>query len=105
MASVFVLLEAFNRKEAAALGFFPCATASFSIIFDPRIRPQEYNLLRISPLLSIQIGFHRSVIDAKKLVSRGHHVDTVGLAFRALLVHELVDRLIHWSVLQDDTHH
>ena len=30
MASVFVLLEAFNRKEAAALGFFPCATASLS---------------------------------------------------------------------------
>ena len=28
MASVFVLLEAFTRKEAAALGFFPCATAS-----------------------------------------------------------------------------
>ena len=28
MASVFALLEAFNRKEAAALGFFPCATAS-----------------------------------------------------------------------------
>ena len=27
MASVFVLLEAFTRKEAAALGFFPCATA------------------------------------------------------------------------------
>ena len=34
MASVFVLLEAFNRKEAAALGFFPCATASFfTVIF------------------------------------------------------------------------
>lgn len=31
MASVFVLLEAFNRKEAAALGFFPCATASFLV--------------------------------------------------------------------------
>lgn len=31
MASVFVLLEAFNRKEAAALGFFPCATASFCL--------------------------------------------------------------------------
>ena len=31
MASVFVLLEAFNRKEAAALGFFPCATASFGL--------------------------------------------------------------------------
>ena len=31
MASVFVLLEAFNRKEAAALGFFPCATASFFV--------------------------------------------------------------------------
>ena len=28
MASVFALLEAFTRKEAAALGFFPCATAS-----------------------------------------------------------------------------
>ena len=33
MASVFLLLEAFNRKEAAALGFFPCATASFCIGF------------------------------------------------------------------------
>ena len=32
MASVFVLLEAFNRKEAAALGFFPCATASGQFI-------------------------------------------------------------------------
>ena len=32
MASVFVLLEAFNRKEAAALGFFPCATASYCFI-------------------------------------------------------------------------
>ena len=31
MASVFVLLEAFTRKEAAALGFFPCATASEEI--------------------------------------------------------------------------
>ena len=28
MAGIFVLLEAFNRKEAAALGFFPCATAA-----------------------------------------------------------------------------
>ena len=32
MAIVFALLEAFNRKEAAALGFFPCATASFLIV-------------------------------------------------------------------------
>lgn len=32
MASVFVLLEAFNRKEAAALGFFPCATASLQFL-------------------------------------------------------------------------
>ena len=53
----------------------------------------------------IQVGFHRSVVDAQELICGGHHVDTVGLAFRALLVHELVDRLIHWSVLQDDTHH
>ena len=36
MASVFVLLEAFNRKEAAALGFFPCATASilYNMLYD-----------------------------------------------------------------------
>ena len=33
MASVFALLEAFKRKEAAALGFFPCATASFASHF------------------------------------------------------------------------
>ena len=29
MASVLVLLEPFNRKGAAALGIFPCATAPF----------------------------------------------------------------------------
>ena len=34
MASVFVLLEAFTRKEAAALGFFPCATASLLRILE-----------------------------------------------------------------------
>ena len=38
MASIFVLLEAFTRKEAAALGFFPCATASslhfYRLFFD-----------------------------------------------------------------------
>ena len=53
----------------------------------------------------IQVGFHRGVVDAQELVCGGHHVDTVGFAFRAFLVHELVDRLIHWSTLQDDTHH
>ena len=26
----------------------------------------------------IQVGFHRSVVDAQELVGRGHHVDTVG---------------------------
>ena len=38
MASVFVLLEAFNRKEAAALGFFPCATASHQGIKNPGVQ-------------------------------------------------------------------
>lgn len=38
MASVFVLLEAFNRKEAAALGFFPCATASWRRRWDSNPR-------------------------------------------------------------------
>ena len=54
---------------------------------------------------TVQIPLHDSVVGTQELVGGGHHVDTVGLAFRALLVHELVDRLIHWSVLQDDTHH
>lgn len=44
MASVFVLLEAFNRKEAAALGFFPCATASF---LWPGLR-KEGNLFKLA---------------------------------------------------------
>ena len=39
MASVFVLLEAFNRKEAAALGFFPCATASWCDREDSNLWP------------------------------------------------------------------
>ena len=39
MASVFVLLEAFNRKEAAALGFFPCATASLTLFYFSPIDP------------------------------------------------------------------
>ena len=53
----------------------------------------------------IQVGFHRSVVDAQELVGGCHHVDTVGLAFRAFLGHELVDRLIHWSALQEGAHH
>ena len=47
----------------------------------------------------IQVGFHRSIVNAQELVGGGHHVDTVGLALRTFLVHELVDRLIHWSAL------
>lgn len=40
MASVFVFLEAFNRKGAAALGFFPCATAPFvtCIVWEEMLR-------------------------------------------------------------------
>ena len=53
----------------------------------------------------IQVGFHRSVVDTQELICGGHHVDTVGFAFRAFLVHELVNRLIHWSALQEDAHH
>ena len=53
----------------------------------------------------IQVGFHRSVVDTQELICGGHHVDTVGFAFRAFLVHELVNWLIHWSALQEDAHH
>ena len=52
----------------------------------------------------IQVGFHRSVVDTQELICGGHHVDTVGFAFRAFLVHELVNWLIHWSALQEDAH-
>ena len=38
MASVFVLLEAFKRKEAAALGFFSCATASMLVELNLQIQ-------------------------------------------------------------------
>jgi len=54
MASVFVLLEAFNRKEAAALGFFPCATASIAIkvyFYKCRLIPGS----SMRPLAHIQI--------------------------------------------------
>ena len=42
----------------------------------------------------IQVGFHRSVVDAQELIGGGHHVDSVRLAFGAFLVHKLVDWFI-----------
>ena len=59
-------------------------------------------LLRVEILKAL---FHTSIVDAQELVGRGHHVDTIWLAFRAFLVHELVHRLVYWSTLQDDAHH
>lgn len=38
MASVFVLLEAFNRKEAAALGFFSLCNSLFGIDMSTQVR-------------------------------------------------------------------
>ncbi len=52
----------------------------------------------------LRIGFHSGVVDPQKFVGGGHHVDAVGLAFGAFLVHEPVDRFIRRSVLQIDTH-
>ena len=40
MASIFVLLEAFNRKEAAALGFFSLCN---SLIFFAFMKECRYN--------------------------------------------------------------
>lgn len=37
----------------------------------------------------LQIGFHSGVVDPQEFVGGGHHVDAVGLAFGAFLVHEL----------------
>ena len=42
----------------------------------------------------LQIGLHSGIVYSQELVSGGHHVDAVGLAFSTLLVHELVDRFI-----------
>ena len=39
MASVLVLLETFIRKGAAALGFFPCATAPWCDREDSNLWP------------------------------------------------------------------
>lgn len=55
-------------------------------------------------LQRIQVGFHRSVVDAQKLVGGCHHVDAVGLALGTLPVHELVDRFIQRRGLQVDAH-
>ena len=65
MASVFVLLEAFNRKEAAALGFFPCATAS---------RKCNFSALAVGVVLRI-------------LGNLGHDVGITGQR-----VHDILDR-------------
>jgi len=54
MASVFVLLEAFNRKEAAALGFFPCATASLEEPLLPFFKKQ-----REIPAVSTEICYNK----------------------------------------------
>ena len=63
MASVFVLLEAFNRKEAAALGFFPCATAPFAFLAPSgrglppqRVGERASPLAEAFPLYSAALG-------------------------------------------------
>ena len=64
MASVFVLLEAFNRKEAAALGFFPCATASLRVSTVPL--SDSYNGLKRYWGTASLIG--RVAVPATKLI-------------------------------------
>ena len=64
-----------------------------------------YNAGKSVVFQRIQVGFQRSIVDAQELDGGGHHVDTIWLAFRAFLVHELVHRLVYWSTLQDDAHH
>ena len=51
-------------------------------------------MARSDVLHGFQIGFHCSIVDPQELVGGGHHVNAVGLAFGAFLVHELVDRFI-----------
>lgn len=54
---------------------------------------------------TIQILLHSGVVDAQKLIGRGHHVDTVRFTLGTFLVHELVHRLINGRTLEDYAHH
>ena len=55
------------------------------------------SLLRIECLKTF---LHAGVVNAQELVLRGSHVDEVRFAFAALLIKELVHRLIHRSLSQ-----
>lgn len=53
----------------------------------------------------VQILLHSGIENAQGLIGRGHHVNTIGFALGAFLVHELV----HWPVsrrtLENHIHH
>ena len=54
---------------------------------------------------TVQVLLHSGVVDAQELVGGGHHVDAVGLALSAFLVHKLIHRLIGRGTLEDHAHH
>ena len=54
---------------------------------------------------TVQILLHSSVVNAQELVSGGHHVDAIGFAIGAFLIHELVHRLILGLGLDEAVHH
>ena len=48
---------------------------------------------------SVQIRLHRGIVNTEKFIRRGHHVNLVRFALRALFVHELVHRLVYRGIL------
>ena len=52
-----------------------------------------------------QIFFDPAVVDAQEFVGPRYHVDQVGLALGAFLVHKLVDRVILGHGFQQAVHH
>ena len=94
MASVFVLLEAFNRKEAAALGFFPCATASFSFCIGRRIELEQ--LSKSEKQIMDTFWNSPQPLPASDLLSA-----CVGRTWKARSVFPLVKKLIEKGALAE----
>ena len=88
MASVFVLLEAFNRKEAAALGFFPCATASFVwiLLYDEPL----CLLATIAPTRHLTLFTSRLPPLNPPFVGRGLDPSAAPCPYRCFIFHSVV---------------
>lgn len=51
-----------------------------------------------------QIFFHPSVVNSKKLIRSGSHVDVIGLALRTFLIHKQIYRVFLGFCLDQNVH-